>query len=72
MRCYKVNYRMHFAADEKQVEVVAKNKFEAYDWATYEVIPAVEGSVPYSSWVSAVLYANGKTKDFNTTEGNGY
>ena len=72
MRYYKVNYRMHSAADEKQIEVSAKNKAEAYDWATYEAIPAIEGSVPYSSWVSAVLCANGKIKEFNSSEGNAY
>lgn len=72
MRYYRVSYRMHSAADEKQVEVSAKSKADAYDWATYEVIPAIEGTVPYSSWVVAVLYANGKMKDFNTVEGMAY
>ena len=72
MRYYRVKYKMYSSSDEKYLEVSAKNKAEAYDWATYEVIPSVEGSVPYSSWVDAVLCANGKEHIFNTFEGNPY
>jgi hypothetical protein len=72
MKVYTVKYRMAFADQERFVDVLAANKEQAYDKATYEVIPAKEGSVPYSSWVAAVTYNNGNYHTFNTCEGLAY
>jgi hypothetical protein len=72
MKVYTVKYRMAFADQERFVDVLAANKAQAYDKATYEVIPAKEGAVPYSSWVSAVTYNNGNYHTFNTCEGLAY
>ena len=72
MKAYTVKYRMYFAGEEKMVDVLAENKGQAYDKATYEEIPAREGCVPYSSWVSSVTYNNGNYHRFNTCEGLAY
>lgn len=72
MKAYTVKYRMTFVGDEKFAVVLAENKAQAYDKATYEAIPAKEGTVPYSSWVSAVTYNNGNYHTFNTCEGLAY
>ena len=72
MKAYAVRYKMYSADEEKVVSLLAKNKFDAYDRATYELIPKVEGQVPYSSWVNSVTYNNGKVHYFNTIEGLAY
>lgn len=69
---YYVKYRIHSAAEEKGICIAAANKVEAYDKAVYEEIPKIEGSLPYSAWVSSVTYANGNYKKFNTFEGKPY
>ena len=69
---YGVAYKMYDVASEKKVYVPANSKAEAYDKATYDVIPFIEGSTPYSSWVENVTYQNGKYKTFNTFEGKPY
>lgn len=69
---YHVRYRAWHCGEEKGVDVIANNKYDAYDKATYEVIPEIEGSCPYSSWVSSVTYNNGNCHYFNTSEGNAY
>lgn len=56
----------------KGIYVPARNKFEAYDIATYEKIPEIEGTIPYSSWVASVTYNNGNYKTFNTGNGLSY
>ena len=71
-RAYKVAYRMTQYGEEKEAEVIAKNKAEAYEWATYEIIPSIEGTLPYSSWVVAVQMENNKVHTFNTCEGLAY
>lgn len=69
---YWVKYRLYQFSEELGIDVLAKNKYEAYDKATYEVIPKKHGMCPYSSWVDNVTYNNGKQKFFNTSEGNAY
>lgn len=71
MKAYTVQYRM-IGSDVKQISFLAKNRFDAYDKATYELIPEKEGEYPYSVWVSSVTYQNGNYKTFNTFEGNPY
>lgn len=59
-------------SEEKEIDVIASSKFEAYDLATYEKIPAKEGRIPYGSYVSSVTYANGNYKRFNNHIGDPY
>ena len=71
MKAYTVEYRI--AGNEvKSISFLAKNKFDAYDKAVYELIPQKEGETPYSAWVSSVTYQNGNCRYFNTFEGNPY
>ena len=63
---------MHNVASEKKVYVPAKSKADAYDKATYDVIPFIEGTMPYSTWVESVTYQNGNYREFNTHEGKPY
>lgn len=72
MKAYYVEYKMFFADSVKGIGLLAKNKQDAYTRATYDEIPKSEGSTPYSAWVASVTYSNGKTKVFNTFEGNPY
>lgn len=69
---YSVEYKMHSADEIKRVSVIASNKQEAWDKATYEAIPEKEERVPYSSWVDSVTYKNGNVRTFNTFEGKPY
>ena len=69
MKAYYVKYRMWQCAEEKGRQVIADNKAEAYEKATFEDIPKIEGSSPYSVWVESVTYNNGNCKYFNTFEG---
>ena len=72
MKAYTVKYKMWQSGEVKQISLLAKTKVDAYDKATYEEIPAMEGSSPYSAWVSSVTYQNGNYHRFNTFEGNPY
>ena len=68
---YTVEYLMDSAASNiKYMPVVARNKFDAYDKAVYELIPAMVGYTPYAAWVASVTYNNGNYKAFNTSAGN--
>ena len=70
---YAVKYRMHFADEVRMAYVIASNKAEAYDVATYEEIPRIhKGDYPYSTWVYSVTSQNGNYRRFNTSEGNAY
>lgn len=69
---YHVKYRKYQYSLEEGIDVAAHNKEEAYDLATYEIIPEIEGTYPYSTWVSSVTYNNGNYHRFNTSEGNAY
>ena len=51
---YHVRYR--YNGEEKGIDVAASNKAEAYDIATFEVLPEIEGSCPYSSWVESLFH----------------
>lgn len=68
---YTVAYNL-FGQKKEKVDVIAQNKAEAYDVATFEIIPKEEGRLPYSAWVESVTYQNGNTRTFNTFEGNPY
>lgn len=72
MNAYYVKYRLYSADKVRGIQVPANNKWEAYDKATFEMIPAKEGEHPYSSWVTSVTYNNGNCHRFNTSEGNPY
>ena len=72
LKKYMVHYKMHEAGSVKSFTQYASNKAEAYDWATFDGIPKVEGCTPYSSWVTSVMYSNGNYREFNTFEGNPY
>lgn len=72
MKAYYVSYKMTESGEVRGIEIHASSKAEAWDLATYEVIPAKEGSVPYSAWVSSVTYNNGNYHQFNTCEGLPY
>lgn len=72
MKAFYVEYRIHSAAQVRGVEVHANNKADAYDLAVYEVIPAKEGTIPFSAWVASVTYNNGNCHRFNTCEGLPY
>ena len=68
MKAYYVKYLVDGIWDEvKGVMVPAHNKEEAYDIATFELIPQIEGRVPYSSWVHSVTYNNGNYHEFACT-----
>lgn len=71
MKTYHVLYnnRIEFG---KGIDVLANNKYEAWDKAFFEEIPKVEGTTPYSAWVDSVTYQNGNVKFFNTCEGLPY
>ena len=72
MKHYCVAYKDHYDGYGK-VCVPARNKYDAYDKAYYEAIPAKHGGrIPYSAWVVSVTYNNGNHREFNSTEGNRY
>lgn len=72
-REYTVFYRRYEADDVHMVYVYASNKYDAWDQATYEIIPKQnDGSIPYSAWVDHVEMKNGRCKQFNTFEGMPY
>lgn len=70
MAAYYVEYRI--GQEVKGIDVLAKNKFDAYDKAVYELIPKREGEMPYAAWVCSVTYNNGNYRRFNTCEGLPY
>ena len=72
MKTYHVQYKMHSCDTVKGIDIVAKNKVDAYDKTVYEQIPEIEKSFPYSAWVVSVTYNNGSYKQFDTFEGKPY
>ena len=70
-RAYFVRYKL-FGQQQEGVDVLAASAPEAYDKAVYEIIPKIEGELPYSAWVSSVTYQNGNCKYFNNFEGKPY
>lgn len=69
---YTINYKVCSCSDEKQIQVKARSKEQAYDLAVYDEIYYKENQLPYSAWVESVTYSNGKVHYFNTSEGNAY
>lgn len=69
---YTVKYKKWSSSEEAEVVVEAASKGDAYDLATYDVIPKLIGEVPYSSWVDSVTYKTGRIHYFKTCEGYGY
>ena len=71
-KAYVVRYKMGPCSEERFIDVLAANKFDAYDKAAYELIRNIEGCNPYSAWVESVTYSNGNVRTFNTCEGLPY
>lgn len=72
MQVYCIEYKMYSADHVHGIDLLARNKADAYDKAVYELIPQRTGELPYSAWVASVTYQNGNHKRFNTGEGNPY
>lgn len=72
MKAYTVEYKMHSVGNVNTLSFLAKNKEDAYDKATYILIPERHGESPYSVWVKSVTYSNGNYRSFNTFEGKPY
>jgi len=70
MKTYIVNYREYASSKVCEVEVFAKNRYDAYDKVTYEMLDF--GRVPYSSWVVGYKRKDGSIHYFLTSEGNAY
>ena len=71
-KAYTVAYRAYSSGEVKKVFPLASSKAEAYDKAVFEMIPEIEGELPYSAWVEGVTYQNGNYQHFNTCEGLAY
>lgn len=69
---YHIEYKLHSADKIRSLDIVAKNKADAYDKAVYEAIPDREKEMPYSAWLVSVTYNNGNYRRFNNFEGNPY
>lgn len=69
---YTVYYRSGDDGVQRFIDVFARDKYEAWEKAYFEAIPARESVCPYSAWVSSITYNNGKQHVFNTSEGNPY
>ena len=54
------------------ISFLAKNKYDAYDKAVFEIIPRDYGQFPYAAWVADVTYQNGNVHRFNTFAGKPY
>ena len=73
MRVYHICYLMSCYGLEREIDVIAKSKADAYDKAVFEEIPKVEGDhYPYGAYVESVTYNNGNRKVFNTIIGDPY
>lgn len=70
MRRYIVEYRLHKNDSIHQIQIYAKNKYDAYDRAFYDWIPYEYKTVPYSAWVVSYETKAGKIYNFNSFEGN--
>jgi len=67
---YWVKYRTNHYEEEKGIDVLAKNKEDAYHKAL-DKIEEKEGHIPYSAWVYSTTYQNGRHQVFkNTNEQN--
>ena len=72
-KVYTVEYNLNGPWDKvRRVDVIARNKAEAYDKAVYEILPEIHSYSPYSAWVASVTYSNGNYRQFGNHEGNAY
>lgn len=71
MKAYYVHYNLYSPGSSTHgIQIIANNKYDAYDKAIYEEIPKKhDGQMPYSAWVHSVTYNNGNYRIFNTFEG---
>lgn len=69
-KAYTIEYKLYQADIVRNICVIAGTKEEAWDKATYEVIPDMHGECPYSAWCYSVTYNNGNYRRFNNHEGN--
>lgn len=67
MRNYKISYRMYKFDTEKSINILAKNKADAYCKAYCDEIPEIEGEMPYSAWVDGYITKAGKLIYFKDT-----
>ena len=67
---YHIEYRRYNHDQVNKINVIAKNKVDAY-WKAVDLITEKEGT-PYSVWISGVTYKNGRCRLFNQFEGNPY
>ena len=72
MKMYDVCYKLYGADLEKETQVIAKTKADAYEIAAFEKIPEIEGEHPYSVWVKGYTTQKGDYHRFNTCEGMAY
>lgn len=69
MKKYKIVYTETWSIGEvKEMLVEAKNKYEAYDKAVYEIME----SLPFGAYVDGYYTKSGKYHGFNTSFGNAY
>lgn len=61
---YHVAYWMAYWELEREIDVIAGSKEEAWETAMFEAIPNKEGCNPYNVVVESVTYQNGKYKRF--------
>lgn len=67
---YWVKYRANRHEEEKGIDVLAKNKEDAY-YKAIDKITEKEGCYPHSVWVYSTTYQNGRHQVFkNTNEQN--
>lgn len=59
-------------SEQQGIDVLAKNKGDAYDKAVFEVIPEKYGKCPFGAYVYSVTYSNGNCREFNNDYGNAF
>ena len=71
-RAYTIKYVPYKGYNgEKQIQVLARYRTEAYCKAIYEEIPKVEdGESPYYAYVAGVTFQNGNYKTFGMGHDN--
>jgi hypothetical protein len=63
---YWVKYKMYRHSEENGIDVLAKNKQDAY-YKAIDKIEEKEGCTPYSAWVYSTTYQNGRHQVFKGT-----
>lgn len=73
MKAYYIKYLLDgFYSKEQGIDVLARNKADAYMKAVYELIPAKDGRSPFGAYVHSVTYSNGNYRVFNHSYGDAY